>query len=85
MRWFALGQRVLIRESFETARILAAGYVVEDNRIDIIDAFWVLRFPGWTFEYCPWTDDFRWAQRLLMHTRGRGFFMEFDFGDYQWR
>jgi hypothetical protein len=84
VRFFAVGQRVRISEMFEASYIFASGYVVDTNGIDILDAWWALRLPNWVYEYDWMLRRWSLAQKILMHSRSRGFFihLEFDRDDF---
>ena len=79
MRFFAVGQRIRAHECFETANILAAGYVVDANGIDILDAWWALRLPNWVYEFHNRERRYAMAQKILMRTRSSGFSIHLDF------
>lgn len=78
-KWIAAGQRIQICQAFERGILWSSGYVVAKNGIDIEDAFICIPLPSYGFEYCPWQDDWRWCQNVLMHTRSRGWFIHQDF------
>ncbi len=79
MKWFATGQRIEAHETFEKARLFASGYLVADNRIDILDAWWMLRLPNWVYEIDPFNRRYGMAQKILIHSRQRGFWIILDF------
>lgn len=79
MKFFATGQRTKELESVESARIFASGYVVDANGIDILDGWWALRLPNWVFEFDMWRRRYAMAQKILIHTRHKGFFISLDF------
>lgn len=79
MKWIAIGQRIREFEAFEKARIFASGYVVDSNRIDILEGWWWLRLPNWTNAMNPVTRRYQMAQKILVHTRTHGFEVRHDF------
>lgn len=77
-----MGQRIKRWQAFEKATVLSSGYVLADNsEIDIIDAWWCLRLPNWSYEYNPSRGAFGMAQKSLFHIRSQGFRVYHDFGD----